>query len=71
MATAPAARGRGAGTAVLAALLAHARAEGASRVWATVRIRARPLYERAGFRALSAEFDEPPIGPHVLMGREL
>ena len=71
MAAVPAVRGRGVGTAVLGALLDHARREGASTVWASVRTPARRLYERAGLRAVSEEFDEPMIGPHVLMRRAL
>lgn len=67
MATEPASRGRGCGTAVLEALLDHARANGARTVWCTVRTPARPLYERAGFRALSDEFEIPDIGPHFAM----
>jgi ribosomal protein S18 acetylase RimI-like enzyme len=69
MATAPGARGRGAGTAVLDALLAHAAAAGAARVWCHARTPARSLYERAGFRAVSEEFELPDIGPHYLMER--
>ncbi len=71
MATAPRARGRGAGTAVLAALLDHAAAHGAVRVWCNVRVGARSLYERAGFRVISDEFGLPQIGPHVVMERRL
>ncbi len=71
MATAPVARGRGAGTAVLEALLDHAREQGAASVWASVRIPARMLYERAGFRQTSEVFETPRIGPHVIMGRAL
>jgi GNAT superfamily N-acetyltransferase len=67
MATAPAARGRGAGTVVLEALLDHARGQGASSVWASVRTPARTLYERAGFYADSDVYEAPRIGPHVLM----
>jgi GNAT superfamily N-acetyltransferase len=67
MATEPALRGRGAGTSVLAALVDHARACGASRVWCNARIAARTFYERAGFRVVSAEFDVPEIGPHYVM----
>jgi GNAT superfamily N-acetyltransferase len=67
MATAPQARGRGAGTAVLAALLARAGAEGARRIWCNARTPARSLYERAGMRAVSDEFEIPPIGPHFVM----
>jgi GNAT superfamily N-acetyltransferase len=67
MATAAPARGRGAGSAVLSALLEHARSNGARRVWASVRIPARRLYERAGFVPVSEEFELPQIGPHVIM----
>jgi ribosomal protein S18 acetylase RimI-like enzyme len=70
MATDAPARGGGAGTAVLEALLDHATAQGASRVWASVRTPARSLYERAGFRVISEEFELPDIGPHVLMELE-
>jgi ribosomal protein S18 acetylase RimI-like enzyme len=67
MATAPDARGRGLGTAVLDALLEHATAHGARRVWCNARTPARSLYERAGFRAVSEEFELPDIGPHLVM----
>jgi ribosomal protein S18 acetylase RimI-like enzyme len=71
MAASPPARGRGAGTAVLDALLRHAREQRADRVWASVRTPARSLYERAGFAAVSEEFELPEIGPHVIMSREV
>ena len=67
MATAPRLRGRGAGAAVLAALLEHAHAHGASYVWCNARIAARSLYERAGFHVASEEFELPEIGPHLVM----
>jgi GNAT superfamily N-acetyltransferase len=67
MATEPEARGRGAGTAVRAALIAHARANGATLVWCNARVRAVTLYERAGFRAVSDEFEVDRIGPHYRM----
>jgi GNAT superfamily N-acetyltransferase len=69
MASAPHARGRGAGTAVLAALLEHAKSHGALRVWCNARTPARSFYERAGFRVVSDEFELPDIGPHVVMER--
>jgi ribosomal protein S18 acetylase RimI-like enzyme len=71
MAAAPELRGRGAGSAVLESLLEHARAQGGSRAWASVRIPARTLYERAGFVTISDEYEEPKIGPHVLMSLDL
>jgi GNAT superfamily N-acetyltransferase len=67
MATKASARRRGAGTAILAALLDRARAEGACSVWCNVRTPARSLYERAGFRTVSDEFELPGIGPHYRM----
>jgi ribosomal protein S18 acetylase RimI-like enzyme len=70
MATAPAARGRGAGTAVLDALLRHAREHHAGRAWASVRVPAISLYERAGFRITSEVFEPPQVGPHVMVSRE-
>ena len=71
MATAPAARGRGAGTAVLDALVTHARERGATRVWCNARTPALSLYERAGFAVASDEFELPQIGPHFVMERNL
>ena len=67
MATAPVARGRGAGAAVLAALVAHAREQGATRIWCNARVAALSLYERAGFVVASDEFELPEIGPHYVM----
>lgn len=67
MATEPEACGRGAGSAVLAALLDHAASCGARRVWCNARVRASSLYERAGFTVVSEEFDLPQIGPHLVM----
>jgi ribosomal protein S18 acetylase RimI-like enzyme len=67
MATDPAARGRGAGTAVLDALVRHATAEGARRIWCHARTRARPFYERGGLRVVLDAHDMPESGPHYLM----
>jgi GNAT superfamily N-acetyltransferase len=64
MATTPHARGRGAGTRILQALVQHAIAHGATRVWCNARTRALTLYERAGFVVTSDEFEPPDIGPH-------
>jgi ribosomal protein S18 acetylase RimI-like enzyme len=67
MATAPAARGRGAGRAVLDALIRHATEQGAHRIWCNARTPARSLYERAGLRVTSEELEIPDIGPHYVM----
>jgi ribosomal protein S18 acetylase RimI-like enzyme len=67
MATAPQARGSGAGSAVLDALIEHAGSQGARRIWCNARTPARSLYERAGMRVVSEEFELPEIGPHLVM----
>jgi ribosomal protein S18 acetylase RimI-like enzyme len=67
MATQPHARGRGAGAAVLDALVRHAAANGATSVWCNARTGAVSLYERAGLRVVSEVFEPPGIGPHVRM----
>jgi GNAT superfamily N-acetyltransferase len=67
MATVAHARGEGTGGALLAGLIEHALATGATRVWCNGRSPARSLYERAGFRAISEEFEIPGIGMHFVM----
>lgn len=67
MATLPEFRGQGAGSAVLTALLDHARRQGATAVWANVRTPARTLYARAGLEVVSEEFELLEIGPHLVM----
>jgi GNAT superfamily N-acetyltransferase len=71
MATAPAARGRGLGARVLAELIDHARAQGASLIWCNARVGAVGLYARAGFVAVGDPFEEPGIGPHRRMELEV
>ena len=71
MATLPEARGRGAGSAILTALVEHAESNGASRIWCNARVPAISLYARAGFGVESEIFEPPEIGPHVRMGRAL
>jgi ribosomal protein S18 acetylase RimI-like enzyme len=71
MATAPEARSRGHGAALVAACLDHARREGGRRAWCNARVGAIALYERAGFVREGDVFEEPGIGPHVRMARPL
>ncbi len=67
MATVERARGEGVGGAVLAGLVEHARAAGATRIWCNARTPARAFYERAGFHTVSEQFEIPGIGPHFVM----
>ena len=72
MATAPQARGRGLGAAVLEQLVDHARANGAVRVWCNARARRLARSTSAPASALTSdEFEIPPIGPHFVMERRL
>jgi GNAT superfamily N-acetyltransferase len=67
MATAPRARRRGGGRAVLDALVLYAVEHGAVRIWCNARVPAVGFYERAGMHVTSGEFELPNIGPHVVM----
>ncbi len=71
MATAPEWRGQGVGTRVLGAAIDHVADNGGGLVWCHARTPARSLYERAGFAAYGDVWDEPVIGPHIGMWREV
>jgi GNAT superfamily N-acetyltransferase len=72
MATAPPARGRGLGGAVLDAALAHAATAGGRVLWCNVREAAIGFYRRHGLRGHGAIFtDEQHAIPHLRMWREL
>lgn len=69
MASAPDARGRGIGQALLAASVDHVAGAGGGELWCNARTPAAPFYERAGFEVVSDRFEIPGIGPHVVMRR--
>jgi predicted GNAT family N-acyltransferase len=71
MATAEQWRGRGVGANVLAAVFDHVAARGGGLVWCNARVPALRFYERAGFVVRGEPWDEPDIGPHVRMWREV
>ena len=71
MATRPEMRGGGIGAALLARCEQHARDHAAARLWCNARVRARMLYERAGFAVDGEVFEIPMIGPHYLMRKPL
>jgi GNAT superfamily N-acetyltransferase len=67
MATDAAYRGQGAGALVLAALLGHCRDAGGGVLWCNARTPAQRFYERAGLVPRGEPWDDPEIGPHVVM----
>jgi len=69
MATAEDKRGRGIGAAVLSAVIEHVAARGGGRLWCSARTSARSFYERAGFVSRGDMWDEPKLGPHIMMER--
>ena len=71
MATDAAARGTGAGRALIDHGLAYVLARGGDLVWCDARVPAVGFYERMGFAVVTEEFDKPEGGPHVGMVREL
>lgn len=71
MAAADAWRGKGVGAQVLAAGLDHVATRGGGLVWCNARTPARSFYARAGFVEIGHEWDDPQIGPHIRMWREV
>ena len=67
MATAPEWRGRGAGSAVLAAVFAYVAASGGGLLWCNARLSAVDFYTRAGMATTGELWEEPVIGPHIAM----
>jgi GNAT superfamily N-acetyltransferase len=70
MATDPERRGQGAGAMVLAALMEHARSE-PGVLWCNARTPAQAFYERAGLQTRGEPWEDPEIGPHVVMWLQL
>ena len=71
MATSPDARNMGVGSAVLAALVAHIADAGGGILWCNARVSARGLYERGGLQQWGDVWEEPNIGPHIVMWRNI
>lgn len=71
MATSPEVRNLGVGAAVLRALVAHVAASGGGILWCNARTTARGLYERGGMRQWGDVWEEPDIGPHIVMWRDI
>jgi aspartyl/glutamyl-tRNA(Asn/Gln) amidotransferase C subunit len=71
MATEEGVRGRGVGALVMAAVLGHVQSHGGGLLWCTARVPALSFYRRAGLAVRGEPWDEPVIGPHVAMWREV
>lgn len=70
LATEPDVRGRGFGTALVDASVAHVATSGGGELWCNARMPATTFYEAAGFEADGTEpFEIAGIGPHLLMLR--
>jgi predicted GNAT family N-acyltransferase len=70
MAADPAVRGRGHGAAVLAELHRQAGLRGVGEIELHAQVSARRFYERAGYAAVGAEYEEAGIA-HITMRRSL
>jgi GNAT superfamily N-acetyltransferase len=67
MATRQDLRNAGIGSRVLARATAYVSEQGGGLIWCNARVPAVGLYRRAGFVDHGAIWEEPPIGPHVIM----
>ncbi len=71
MATRPDLRGTGIGRRVLDVALDYVCSTGGGVVWLRGRTPAQSFYERAGFIASGGVWEEPDIGPHILMWQKI
>jgi GNAT superfamily N-acetyltransferase len=71
MATREGRRGLGIGGAVLSAAMDHVARLGGVLLWCNARTGARRFYERAGFTTHGEPWDEPEIGEHIAMWRDI
>jgi GNAT superfamily N-acetyltransferase len=71
MATREDARNLGIGSAVLSRAVQHVAEHGGGLLWCNARVPAVNLYRRAGFVEHGEVWEEPDIGPHVVMWRSV
>jgi GNAT superfamily N-acetyltransferase len=71
MATDERLRGRGVGRQVVQRVIEHVAARGGGLLWCHARLPAQPFYERAGFAPVGQRWEEPRLGPHIAMWREV
>lgn len=71
MATAENVRGHGVGRALVAAVIEHVMSGGGDLLWCNARVPAVGFYRRAGFLSWGEPWEEPHIGPHIVMFRAI
>lgn len=71
MATVPEARNMGVGSALLGGLIAHIAGGGGGILWCNARTAALGLYRRSGMHTWGEVWEEPNIGPHIVMWRHI
>jgi GNAT superfamily N-acetyltransferase len=71
MATLPEHRKLGAGRAVVEYAEKRMEEKKAELLWCMGRTNVQEYYEKLGFQAFGEVFDYPPIGPHIVMYKEL
>lgn len=71
LATAESWRGRGVGTAVLAAAIEHATLQGRGLIWCNATPAGAVVIVRAGLRQIGEQWEDPEFGPNIRLLREL
>ena len=71
MATRTGFQGTGVGSAVLSHGMNELRERGLSHLWCNARMTALHFYEKHGWVTWGEEFDNPPVGPHIVMWKDL
>jgi hypothetical protein len=55
----------------MSGLIAHVAGAGGGILWCNARVPARGLYERGGLQQWGEVWEEPDIGPHIVMWRNI
>jgi ribosomal protein S18 acetylase RimI-like enzyme len=71
MAASPGVRNMGIGSALLDTLIAHVAACGGGILWCNARVAAQGLYERGGMHPWGEVWEDPDIGSHIVMWRDI
>jgi predicted GNAT family N-acyltransferase len=69
VATREGARNAGIGTALVCRVVSHVADDGGGLIWCNARVPAMDFYRRAGFVAHGDVWEDPAIGPHIVMWR--